>query len=116
MQFVISIVLQIAINALILWAGGKFLSDVYVAQDVWVLLLGGALLWAGNAIVRPIVSLLALPLMIVTFGLFHIVITAFILWGIERLVSGIDITSLLGLALLTLFVSVVGAAAQALKK
>ena len=42
--------------------------------------IAGAILSLINAIVKPVVVLLTLPLTVVTLGLFYFVITAFCLW------------------------------------
>lgn len=109
MKWLISFAAQIAINALILLAANRLIPGVTIEESVVVLLMAGFLLWAGNAIVRPIVTLLALPLMVLTFGLFHFVITAFILWGIDIVLPQLMIAGIFPLFLLTLFVSAVGA-------
>jgi putative membrane protein len=44
-----------------------------------------------NAIVKPILFLLTLPLTILTLGLFLLVLNAIMLWLTDRLVAGFDI-------------------------
>lgn len=109
MKWFISVAIQIAANALILFGASRLIDGVTIQENLGVLFIAGALLWAGNAIVRPIVSILALPLLIVTFGLFHFVITAFLLWGIDILMPQFEIANIVALLLLTAFVSIVGA-------
>jgi putative membrane protein len=43
-------------------------------DGVWPLIIGGAVLGIANAIVKPILTLLTLPLVVVTLGLFLFVI------------------------------------------
>ena len=50
--------------------------------------VAGAVLSLVNAIVRPILVVLTLPLTIVTLGLFYFVITGFCLWLTARLIPG----------------------------
>ena len=45
----------------------------------WPLILGAAILGIANTIVKPILTLLTLPLVIVTLGLFYFVINVFML-------------------------------------
>jgi putative membrane protein len=45
----------------------------------WPLLLGAFVLMAGNAILKPILAILTLPLVIVTFGLFYFAINVLML-------------------------------------
>jgi len=59
-----------------------------------------------NAFVRPLMILLTLPLTVLTFGVFPIVVSAFMLWLVAALVPGIRVhgfgAALLGSLLLTL--------------
>ena len=53
--------------------------------------IAGAILSLVNAIVKPVVVLLTLPLTIVTLGLFYFVVTAFCLWLTSWLYPGFAI-------------------------
>lgn len=68
--------------------------------------LGAIMLGLVNAFVRPVMVLLTLPLTILSFGLFLLVINAFMLWLVSALVPGIRVQgfapALLGSLLLTL--------------
>ena len=68
--------IRILINAAALWVATRFVDGITFQGD-WVRLLGVALVFGlVNAIVRPIVKLLTLPLLILTLGLFTFVINA----------------------------------------
>jgi len=67
--------LRAAVAALGLWAATRLVNGV-VIDDPWTLLGAGALLGVVNAVVRPIVLLLTLPLSLLTLGLFIFVINA----------------------------------------
>lgn len=85
----IRIIVQIVINALALGAAVLLLNGVSITAsssmveavggeksfaDVLALLLVGVIFGVVNALVRPIVKLLSLPLTCLTFGLFSLVI------------------------------------------
>jgi putative membrane protein len=53
--------------------------------------LGAIVLGLVNAIVRPIMVVLTLPLTVLTFGLFLLVINAFMLWLMAAVVPGIRV-------------------------
>lgn len=67
--------------------------------------LGALVLGLVNAFVRPVMVLLTLPLTVLTFGLFLLVINAIVLWLVAALVPGIEVRgfgpALLGSLLLT---------------
>jgi putative membrane protein len=68
-------------------------------------ILGAIMLGLVNAFVRPVMVLLTLPFTILSFGLFLLVVNAFMLWLVSALVPGIRIqgfaSALLGSLLLT---------------
>ena len=65
----------------------------FVAQSVLELLLGVAVLAILNAVLKPILKILSLPLTCLTLGLFSFVINAFILWLAASLELGFRIKS-----------------------
>ena len=96
-------VLKAAVAALAVWVVTLLPLDVAVTGgdngDWWsrpLVFLGiGALLVALNAIIKPIVKTLALPVLILTLGLFSAVIAWFMLWltsWITTHIDGIDFT------------------------
>ena len=49
-----------------------------------------------NAIIRPIINLLSLPLTLVTFGLFSLVVNGFCFWLASVLVPGFEVRGFIG--------------------
>ena len=49
-----------------------------------------------NAIIKPVIKLLSLPLTFVTFGLFSLVVNGFCFWLASVLVPGFQVSGLLG--------------------
>lgn len=74
-------------NSLAIYCVGYLMLSVEVAslRDAFI---AGAILSVVNAIVKPVVVILTLPLTIITLGLFYFVVTAFCLWLTSRLVPG----------------------------
>jgi len=61
------------INALALWICNGIFSSVSI-HGAWAYIIGAAVLGIANTILKPILALLTLPLIIVTLGLFLLVI------------------------------------------
>lgn len=61
--------------------------ESYVAALVAALLLG-----LINALIRPVLILITLPITVLTLGLFTLVINAFLFWAVTGLVGGIQVT------------------------
>ena len=85
--------LRFIINILALGAADWLVSGIYVESY-------GALIWTAivvgilNALIKPILFILTLPLTIFTLGLFTFVINGFILWLAGELVSGFHVQNL----------------------
>ena len=71
--------------AIIAVAWGLGVVSVDSVRDAFI---AGALLSLVNAIVRPILVILTLPLTIITLGLFYFVITGFCLWLTAHFIPG----------------------------
>jgi len=70
-----------------------FMTSVEI-QSFGTALLAAALLGLANAVVRPILVLLTLPVTVLTLGLFLLVINGIIFLGIAHLVPGFQVTGL----------------------
>jgi putative membrane protein len=97
------LVSKILITALALWIADYFLDGFSVLGDVKGYLLAGTVLGLLNMLVRPVVKLLTFPLILVTLGLFTIVINAAMLWTAAH-ITGIIIISGIGTLLWTTLV------------
>jgi len=71
--FLVSFAIALAINALALWIANGLFGGVVI--EGWSAYIFGALvLGVANAILKPILALLTLPLILVTLGLFYLLI------------------------------------------
>ncbi len=86
--------LKIIFNSIItLLILAYFLPNVSFAN--WLTLItAGLVLTLVNLIVRPIAKLFTLPLNIITFGLFSIVVNVFLIWLVIYLVPGFQIQTM----------------------
>jgi putative membrane protein len=73
MPFVARLVVAWAINLLALWVANALWDSVSIHG--WAAyLIGSAVLGIANTIVKPLLTILTLPLIIVTLGLFYLLI------------------------------------------
>lgn len=91
--------LQALAAAVGFWLASKVVSGVH-ASGVESLLVAGLILGVVNAIVRPILILLTIPLTLVTLGLFLLVINGITVWLTAAMLHGVRIDGL-GPAILT---------------
>ncbi len=78
-----------------------------VAGSVLQYILGGAILAVLNMTVRPFLKLISFPLILLTLGLFTVVINMLVLWLFDYLVTFVTIQSLMALVLATIIISIV---------
>ena len=75
-----TILLRLCINAAALWTAVRIVPGVSFTGD-WRLLLVVALVFGAlNAALKPLLILLTLPFLVLTLGLFTLVVNAFLLW------------------------------------
>src|SRR6266536_2379644 len=73
MPFAVRLVIAWAINLAALWAADALWTGVRI--DGWAaFLIGSAVLGVANAVLKPLLTLLTLPLIIITLGFFYLVI------------------------------------------
>ena len=78
---------RVLVNALAIWLATAIVPGIQARSATTIL---GAALVLGliNAVVRPILIVLTLPLTLVSLGLFLFVLNAFCLWLTAKLVKG----------------------------
>ncbi len=79
-----------AITAFALWVASHVFKGLRFGST-GALVVAALLLGLANAVVRPLLVLLTLPLTLLTFGLFLLVINALVLMLVGKLVSGFHI-------------------------
>jgi putative membrane protein len=72
------------LNALALWAVTLVLPGVQIKDPVHAL-IAALVLGLVNAIIKPVLVLLTLPITVVTLGLFLLVINALLFWWVGSL-------------------------------
>jgi putative membrane protein len=79
-----------AITAFALWVASHVFKGLRF-DSTGALVVAALLLGLANAVVRPLLVVLTLPLTLLTFGLFLLVINALVLMLVGKLVSGFHI-------------------------
>ena len=73
--------------------GIAYIVPGFDVDSIWIAILAALVLGLVNALVRPILVVLTLPITVVTLGLFLIVINALMLWLAESIIPGFDIAN-----------------------
>ncbi|GAW99786.1 phage holin family protein [Secundilactobacillus mixtipabuli] len=91
---------RILINAVLFMALAGFLKENFYVASPWVAFLASVVLSLLNALVKPILFILSLPITVVTLGLFSIVINGVMLQLTSTLVGSDFHFSSFGMAML----------------
>lgn len=107
-----SFIARVFLTAFGLWMADQILSGVSFdsAASLWIAAL---LLGIVNAIVRPVVFILTLPITLLTLGLFVFVLNGAMVLLVDRLMPSFQIDSLGTAILASIIVSLTGWAANA---
>ncbi|MGJ3239244.1 MAG: phage holin family protein [Anaerolineae bacterium] len=73
-------IIRILINAIAIAVAAFFLPGIEVTNDLVPLLIVGVIITIANAIIKPILTLLTCPFVLLTLGLFILVINGLVLW------------------------------------
>ena len=78
------------INAAALFAVPYLMHSVTMSSG-WTALLAAAVL--GNALIRPLLILLTLPVTFLSLGLFILIINGFLFWLVAQVIDGFHVAS-----------------------
>ena len=99
--------IRIVIVAAGLWLASKLVPGVEIA-DAWSLVWAALILGIINAIVRPVIVILTLPLTILTLGLFLLVINAAMLSLVAWMLDGMTVGGFWSAFFGAIVISIVG--------
>jgi len=85
-----TLLLRWLLNALALMAVAYLYTGVQIT-GIWSALIASLVLGLVNAIIRPILILLTLPINILTLGLFTFVINALLFWFVAEIIKGFSV-------------------------
>lgn len=70
---------QVVVNGLAVWLAAELVPGIIYTGDVLYLLLAGLVIGLLNLLVKPIVTFFSFPFILITLGLFYLVINGLIL-------------------------------------
>ncbi|HEY6607337.1 MAG TPA: phage holin family protein [Gaiellaceae bacterium] len=72
-MLLLRLAIAVALNALALWVANVLWDSVSI-HGFWAYFIGAVVLGIANTVIKPILALLTLPLIVLTLGLFYLVI------------------------------------------
>lgn len=99
------LIIQIITGILGIWLATKFIKGVELENNnIKILLLAGFILGLINFFIKPILKVITLPLRIITFGLFGLIINMGIIRAVDYMFSELTISGILPLFFTTIIV------------
>jgi putative membrane protein len=94
-QFAIFL-LRWLLNSFGLWVAVRLLgtgySDVQINENVWAFLIAGLIFSIINTVLRPIVIILSLPAILLTLGLFILIVNGVMVYVSLKLAPGLQMS------------------------
>lgn len=96
-------------NVAALFVAAWVLAGVSYGHDWWTLLIAGLVFTIVNAFIKPVLTFLSIPFIIVTLGIFYFLLNILMLYITDWLVTDFDIRTFWWGALAALIVSITNA-------
>jgi putative membrane protein len=87
----VKLIVRLIINAIALWAAAQLVSGVQLTGEVGGILIVALIFGVINALLGPILKILSFPFILVTLGLFTLVINGLLLWLTASLSSNLSV-------------------------
>lgn len=101
------LITTLAIFALPYFVKGVVIDEAGIGQKIVIALMVAAFLLFVALVVKPIVTLLTLPLNIITLGLFSLVLNAGFFWFASRLIDGFTVETFRAAFIGALFIAII---------
>jgi len=103
----ISFIIRILGNSLALYVANYFVHGFVVSGSWKEYLLAGAFLGLLNLIIRPVLKMISMPIIILTLGLFTLVINGLLLWTVDYIFDFVSIKDVTALLFAVIIISIV---------
>lgn len=102
----ITLLISWLVSALVIMVAGYIVPGVEI-EGLNVAIVVALIIGILNAFVRPILSVITLPITILTLGLFSFVLNALMIWIASLVVTGFDLANFWSAIFMSVFVAVV---------
>jgi putative membrane protein len=105
-----NLIIRLFVNAVALWVAARLLDGIELTEELGPVILVAAVFGLVNALIKPLVFLLSLPVVLLTLGLFTIVINALMLMLTDALMDSLTVNGFWAALLGSLLISLVSTA------
>ena len=107
-------IIKVLVNAAALWVAARFVPGIDLTADIWQILLIALVFGLINTFLKPILKILSLPVILLTLGLFAIIVNVILLAITAGLMDGLTIDGFLPALLGSIVISIVSAILNAI--
>lgn len=102
-----NVIVRVLLSALILLVIAYYIPGIYV-ESVYIAVIVAIMLGILNAVVRPVLIVLTLPITLLTLGLFTFVINALLFWFAASFIDGFVVEGFVSALIGSILMSVAG--------
>ncbi len=106
-DFMQNLIIRLFVNAVALWIAARLVDGIDLSGEFAPVLLVAAVFGLVNTLLKPLIMLLSLPFVILTLGLFTLVVNALMLMLTAALVASLSVTDFLAALWGSLLISLV---------
>lgn len=106
-KIIIRFIIRLASNTLALWIAAHAVSDISYREEWVVLLIASSILSVVNALLKPLLVMLSLPFIVLSLGLFTLIINGALVWLVGEIYGSFSIGSFSSAVLAGLIVGLV---------
>jgi putative membrane protein len=102
-----NVLIRLFVNAVALWVAARLDNGIQLTEEFWSIVLVAAVFVIVNALLKPIALFFSLPFLLLTLGLFTLVINALMLLVTDALLGGLVVDGFWAALLGSLIISIV---------
>ena len=106
-DFMQNLIIRLFVNAVALWVAARLVDGIDLSGEFAPVFLVAAVFGFVNTLLKPLIMLLSLPFVILTLGLFTLVVNALMLMLTAALVASLSVTDFLAALWGSLLISLV---------
>lgn len=102
-----NLIIRLFVNAVALWGAARLVGGIELEGEFWPIVVVAAVFGLVNALIRPFLLLLSLPLLVLTLGLFTLVVNALMLMLTAALVNALTVDGFVAALLGSILISII---------
>lgn len=103
----VKLLVRLFVNVIAIWLAAQLISGIELTGNLWQALIVALVFGIVNAVIKPILQFFSAPLIVITLGIFTLVINALLLLLTSWLTDALTVSSFLAAFLGALIISAI---------